>query len=274
MSGDLATRTPPARAARGVVRRSSRLLGTWTAARRPSLLLELLIILCLIRVYDLARRLADVRRDRAVDVGEALLRTEQALHLAVERSWNVWVTGHALLSDLASWYYQVAHLTAALGALLWCWWARPGLYRGLRNALVLINVVGLAVFLALPVAPPRLLPSGGFVDAVAQAGFGASHAGPLPADQYGAMPSLHIAWAVWVCVVVHRGRAPQWVRVLALVHPVLTALVVVLTGNHYLLDIVGGALTAGLALALARGLPAAVAAVRAALPGPAPEPAA
>lgn len=226
-----------------------------TRSVRPSLLLELVVVLCLVRVYDLARRLADVHRERAVDTGEAVLRAEQLAHVALERTANAWTAGHLLVATLASWYYEFAHLFAALAVLLWCWWARPRLYRSMRNALVLINLIGLAVFLALPVAPPRLLPGAGFQDVVADAGFGASHAGRLPADQYGAMPSLHVAWATWVCLVVHRAGAPLWVRRLALVHPLVTAVVVVLTGNHYVLDVLGGAGTAMLAVAVARPLP-------------------
>ena len=61
--------------------------------------------------------------------------------------------------------------------------------------LVWINGLGMAVFLVLPVMPPRLLPGTSYLDQVAAAGFGSDHGGPVTADQYAAMPSLHIAWA-------------------------------------------------------------------------------
>ncbi|GAB3960391.1 hypothetical protein GCM10027614_82130 [Micromonospora vulcania] len=54
-------------------------------------------------------------------------------------------------------------------------------------------------------------------------------------NQYAAMPSLHVGWAIAVAVAlvaVTRGR-PRW---LWLAHPLATLLVVVSTGNHYWLD--------------------------------------
>jgi membrane-associated phospholipid phosphatase len=148
---------------------------------------------------------------------------------------------------------------------------------------VLTNVVGLAVFAVYPAAPPRLLPGAGFVDSVADAGFSASH-GPIAADQYGALPSLHLAWAMWVAVAgfaITRRTAP---RVLFAAYPVLTAFVVIATGNHYVLDVASG-VALGLAATWATGLlsrsvdaavapaqvPVAVAATHA-VPGPNPAP--
>ena len=86
------------------------------------------------------------------------------------------------------------------------------------------------------VAPPRLLPGAGFVDSVAAAGFGSSH-GVSHADLYGALPSLHLAWATWVAVTgltLTRRRLP---RLLLAAYPILTAIVVIGTANHYVLDV-------------------------------------
>jgi membrane-associated phospholipid phosphatase len=131
-----------------------------------------------------------------------------------------------------------------------------------RNALVLVNVVALAVFWTYPVAPPRLLPDGGFTDIVAASGtWGAWDRGGAIADranELGSMPSLHLAWAAWVALVLWRLTTRTWVRALGCVHVALTSVVVVLTGNHYLVD-----LPAGVALALGCWL----AAARFALPG-------
>ena len=219
-----------------------------TTRRRPHLLGEVLVVLCLLRVYDLVRARAEVRRARALDHGEAILALERGLRIGVEQAANVWVASHHLLSLVASDVYQFAHVTVTLSVLTWCWWRRPELYRPARNALVAINVVGLTIFLLLPVAPPRLLPGGGFIDAVALAGFGPTHGGPVAADQYGALPSLHLAWAVWSTVVAMRLLpAGRW-RWLCWLYPALVTAVVVVTGNHYLLDAVAGTAVALTAL--------------------------
>ena len=218
--------------------------------RRPLLAGEILVVLCLLKVYDYVRAHAEVRAGAALQHGRDLLAFEGTLRIDVERSLNHWAHRHEVVVFLASHWYQFVHIPLTLAVLAWVWVRHPGHYRRSRNALVLINVLGLAVFLLLPVAPPRLLPGGDFLDSVALAGFASNHGGPIPADQYGAMPSLHLAWAVWSAVVVRRiiGR-PRW-RLAWLAYPIMTTVAVVLTGNHYLLDAVAGAAVALFALSL------------------------
>jgi membrane-associated phospholipid phosphatase len=223
------------------------------ARRRPHLLGELLVVLVLLRVYDMARARAEVRQGAALQHGQAILDLERWLHIDFERATNLWATSHRAVWLTASYFYQFAHVTVTLSVLALCWWLRPEIYRAARNALVITNIVGLTVFLLLPVAPPRLLPGEGFVDAVALAGFGTTHGGPVAADQYGALPSLHLAWAVWATVIAMRMLRDRPLRRLCWLYPVLVTTGVVLTGNHYLLDAVAGTAVAVTALALVQG---------------------
>ena len=55
------------------------------------------------------------------------------------------------------------------------------------------------------------------------------------ADQLSAMPSVHVGWAILVAIAVIGAARSRW-RWLALVYPVLTTLVVVVTANHFWLD--------------------------------------
>jgi membrane-associated phospholipid phosphatase len=216
--------------------------------RRPNLLGELAVVLVLVKVYDQVRGQEAARAGPARRHGDGILAVERWLHLDVERAATHWLAAQPAVSLVAAWWYQLAHLSVTLAVLAWCWLRRPDAYRRLRTALVLTNVAGLLVFLVYPVMPPRLLPGGGYVDAVAAAGFGPPHAGPVAADQYAAMPSLHLAWATWVAAVgvtLLAGRRARW---LCLLYPVLTAVVVVVTGNHYVLDVVAGVAVAVLAL--------------------------
>lgn len=218
--------------------------------RRPNLIGEVVVVLCLLRVYDFVRAHAEVRARPALEHGREVLALETHLRIDIERSLNHWVARHDVVSFLASHWYQFAHLTVTLTVLAWIWLRHPEAYRRARTALVVINIIGLAVFLLLPVAPPRLLPGVGFIDSVANAGFGRNHGGPVPADQYGAMPSLHLAWAVWTTVVVRRVVRRPVIRRAWIAYPVITTVVVVVTGNHYLLDAVVGTGVALVALSL------------------------
>ncbi|HET6297265.1 MAG TPA: phosphatase PAP2 family protein, partial [Kribbella sp.] len=66
------------------------------------------------------------------------------------------------------------------------------------------------------------------------------------ANQFAAMPSLHVGWAFMVAVFLIRYTRSRW-RWLWIAHPVITFAVVVVTANHYWLD---GLIAIGLALPL------------------------
>jgi hypothetical protein len=216
------------------------------------LLGELVIVVALLVVYDRVRSLAAVRSVAAEVHGWAILHLESKLHLRIEPSVNSWLTEHGFLRELSVDYYQYMHVSVALGVLVACYLLRPAAYRSARNALVLTNLVGLVVFAFYPAAPPRLLPGAGFVDSVAQAGFGTSH-GISHADLYGALPSLHLAWATWVAITGFTLTRRRAGRMLFVAYPMCTAFVVVATANHYVLDVLSGVVL-GIAAAWVSGL--------------------
>jgi hypothetical protein len=212
---------------------------------RPFLVGEVLIIGALLFVYDHIKRIAHRRPSAAEHNGRALLKVERAFGLDVEHWLNHVLTAHHAWSIASSYSYETLWWSTALVVLVVAYWKAPDRYRLLRNVLVTINIVALIVFFMWPVMPPRLIPGAGFVDSVAAAGFGTKHVGRLPADQYAAMPSLHVAWAVytaWAATVISRRRV---VRVLAVLLPAVTVVDVMATGNHYLLDCVAGAALTG-----------------------------
>ena len=170
------------------------------AARRPRWWPEVLVIVWLCWVYDDIANLAPLRRTAAYAHARSILHLERLAHLDPEAGLNRWLAGHHTVALWVSNYYDNAHFIVTLGLVGLLWWRYPLLYRPLRNSLVLINVVGLAVFWVYPTAPPRLLDPGRYVDVVADThAFGSWHTGTLAtaANQLAAMPSLHIAWAAW-----------------------------------------------------------------------------
>jgi hypothetical protein len=212
---------------------------------------ELLAVGWLVVLYDAVTNLAPLRLSAALGNARGLLHVEHLLHIDPELSLDRWLAAHHTLGLILSDYYDNAHFLVTLAILGWLWWARADLYRPLRNSLVLVNVLGFVVFWLYPVAPPRMLD--GFTDVVASThAFGSWHTGALAshANQVAAMPSLHIAWAVWCTLALWRASERRWVRTLALAYPCLTGLAVVATGNHFLLDIVGGLLVLGGAVLL------------------------
>jgi hypothetical protein len=109
----------------------------------------------------------------------------------------------------------------------------------------------------IPVAPPRLLASTGMVDTAVQYGQSVyAWSGGFDADEFSAMPSVHVGWALIVADRGHHGVAEP----LALAGrglPVLTLLVVVVTANHFWLDGIAAGLLVALVMVMqriARGL--------------------
>jgi hypothetical protein len=225
--------------------------GITPAPKRTRWWVEALAILWLLWIYDLINNLAPLRRHVAIAHAQSILDLERSLHLSPELTLDRWLAGHQTLALLLSYYYDNAHFIVTFGLLVWLWWKRADLYRPLRNMLVLVNVIGFAVFWLYPVAPPRMLP--GFTDVVAASGaIGSWHTGSLAsqANQYAAMPSLHIAWAVWCTLAVWQITRRPWARVLAVLYPCVTAVAVLATGNHFLLDLVGGLVAIAVSVAI------------------------
>jgi hypothetical protein len=213
---------------------------------RPLLFGELALVAFLLFGYDRVAATANVDPGTAYRHGRQLLAVEQFFHLAVEQPLNHLVAGLRLLGQVLSVYYDFAHgiVTFTVLGVVYVF-ASEG-YRRARTSLFVINGVGLAVFWLVPVAPPRLLPGGGFVDVVAGSGtWGAwetaSSTVSEHANHFASLPSLHVAYAVWVLRAVLAVTASRRWRALAAVHAGVTVAIVVVTGNHYVIDVVAGA---------------------------------
>jgi hypothetical protein len=227
-------------------------------AARTRWWVEALTIAWLCWVYDAIVNFAPLRLHAALSHGEGVLGLERTLGIDPELGLDRWLAAHHTLGLVVSDYYDNAHFVVTLGLLGWLWWRRADLYRPLRNSLVAVNAIGFAVFWLYPVAPPRMLAGAGFSDVVASThAFGSWHTGALAsaANQLAAMPSLHMAWAAWCAVALWRLSSRVWVRGLALLHPCMTTVAVLATGNHYVLDVLAGVATLGAAMLTAAAIP-------------------
>ena len=245
--GEVADR--PARTRSGRTR-SNRTRSNRTRSNRTRWWVDILVVAWLAWVYDLLGSLPAGRARAATAHGLAVAHLEQRLHLDPEHTFNNWLAGHHTLGLLAGDYYDNAHFVVTFGVIGWLWWRHPHEYRPLRSALVVVNVIGFVVFWAWPMAPPRLLPGEHWVDVVAVthavggAGVGAA---AHVANNFAAMPSLHLAWATWSALAARVVFADRRWRSLAWLYPVVTVVDVLATANHFLADCAAGVLTAGLA---------------------------
>jgi hypothetical protein len=220
--------------------------------QRLWLAVDLLIVCWLTWLFDALNNLAPVRQQLAERNGAWVLDLERSLHLDPEHALDRWLARHHALSEVAVFWYENVHIVVTLAVYALLWWRRADLLATLRWVIVLVNFVALAVFWSFPTAPARML-GAGYVDLVARV-----H--ELPVWQYGAtaldsnqlcsLPSLHIAWATWSSIGVWQMTRRRWLRVMAVVYPLVTTFAVMATGNHYLADAVTGAALTGVAYLL------------------------
>ncbi|MDQ1598813.1 MAG: hypothetical protein QOD68_287, partial [Actinomycetota bacterium] len=175
--------------------------------------------------------------------------------------------GHSLLTQACNTFYVYGHFNGLILFLAWIFVYHRASYPSVRMSVVLLTASCFFLHL-ITVAPPRLLPNGGFVDTAAQ--YGQSVYGPTTvevADQLSAFPSVHVGWAAIVAWWMWRVSPWRWGWV-GVAHLVVTSFVVVATANHYWLD----GLVAMAILAVALGLQSAVPGLARAVRGPAGEP--
>ncbi|MGW6303653.1 phosphatase PAP2 family protein [Streptomyces niveus] len=223
-------------------------------AHRPRWWAELLLLAVVYGAYSAGRLLARGDVSTAVDHGLAILRIEKAFFLNAEHPLNRLFTSTPALGIPADFAYASLHYLVTPAVLIWIFRRRPAHYRAARTWLMLSTLLGLIGFTLLPTCPPRLLDASyGFVDTMAQYSsygwWGAEASAPRGlggmTNQYAAMPSLHVGWAVWCGVLLWRHGKSPLPRVLGVVYPLVTVIVVMGTANHYFLDAVAGVAVMG-----------------------------
>jgi hypothetical protein len=219
-------------------------------------------ILYIAAFYALYSAIRDLRGEKPVTEFQALtnatrvIRIERFLGIFQEQAIQSWFLGWHWLIRFLDDYYGSLHFIVTIAALLYLFFRQRQRYALWRNVLAFTTALALVGFAFFPLMPPRLLPpSYHFVDTLkAVGGLWSFDSGPMKdvSNQYAAMPSLHFAWSTWCSLVVAPAFKHRTARVLVFLYPVVTLLCIVVTGNHYFLDAVGGALCLGVGYLLGR----------------------
>lgn len=222
--------------------------------------IELTFLTFLYVGYSASRLLASndfpAARGRALE----LLNFEKAWRIDYEKPLNDLFARNDILGLFGSFWYATTHYFVTAAVLIWLYRRSASQYVTARRALVVATIIGLAFYLSLPTAPPRLI-NGAYIDILsqhAQAGWwGADASAPRGlggmTNELAALPSLHAGWALWIAFVFVRAGLPRIVQYLGFLYAATMAFVIVGTANHWVLDVVVGWLVVivGLALVLA-----------------------
>ena len=195
------------------------------------------LILGLYVAYAIVRRVTADDWTTALANGRALLEFQHRVGLPSEAALqNTYFLENVTVVRAANAFYMWGHFPVTGVFMIWVWSRYRDYFSVIRNSIITLTMAGLSLHIVFPLAPPRFFPSFGFVDTARDFGpnpydFAAAKA----ANQIAAMPSLHVGWAVLVAISIIALCRSRW-RFLALIHPVVTTSVVVLTANHYWSD--------------------------------------
>jgi hypothetical protein len=206
-------------------------------------------------IYRQIRFLTRNDTDAAMDNADRVVDFERQFHFFSERTvQDLVMHSHTLVAFLNR-YYVTVHFPLTVAFLLWVFFRHHDAYHRIRNTFVSVTIAALAIHVAFPLAPPRMLPDAGFVDTLQRFGprIYSEDTSESIANQFAAMPSLHFGWAFIVAgayVSIRRTRRSLWV----MLHPAITLLAIVATANHYWLDaaVAGALVVAAAALLSAR----------------------
>lgn len=198
-----------------------------------------------------------------------VIRFERWIGLFHEETIQEWFLPHIWFIKTMNVYYGTAHFFVTLGVFIALYKFRPSVFGQWRNTLAVMTALAIIGFSMFPLMPPRLLDAPcpdagfgaqcivselrtrngaenfGFVDTIKE--FGGPWAfdsgpGSKITNQYAAMPSLHIGWSTWCAFGLWPIARKLWMRLALLIYPSVTMLCIIVTGNHFWIDGVGGLL--------------------------------
>jgi hypothetical protein len=219
---------------------------------------QVLLFMAAYQLYRLTRGLVNDPEAATTAFNNArnLIDLENTLGLFVEPSVQTFTAGQQWLLDIASWMYINAQTTITLSALVWLYLFRNASFYFVRNMFLFAFCLALVGYGLFPTAPPRFLPEWGFFDAVSD--FTGVPQDSVTVDAlfnpYAAMPSMHVGFALMVSLPLARLVRVRPLKVFWALYPLIVVWVIVATANHFILDAVFGAVTAGIGALFALGM--------------------
>jgi len=202
-------------------------------------------------LYMAVRALSTASSNEAIHNASRLLRFEDALGIDIESSFQKAALGFDWLITGANWFYSFAYWPMIFGTLIYTWMRHREVFVRYRNALIFSGLIGLVIFALFPVAPPRFLD--GYVDTINSAARHQFIAYPSwLINENAALPSFHVGWVVLSAVLLIPLSRRWFVKALLTIPGIVMALTVIVTGNHYLVDIFAGIAISLAGLQLAR----------------------
>lgn len=228
--------------------------------RIPWLVAQFLLYFVMFQVYKMVRK-QFIPPDESVAYGHAIdiLRFEERLGLMFELDLQRWILDQAdwvilFFNNVYAYYMWGFHFGLLLLALM-----APARYKYMRRAFFISMAIASPMYLLYPLAPPRFMDPYGwpFLDTLAIYGPNYfSESGLVTANRFAAMPSMHVGWTTFfaICIMLAIPNRKIGMSIMLFITTLMTITVMV-TGNHYWLDAIGGWLVIGAAFIVNRLAP-------------------
>jgi membrane-associated phospholipid phosphatase len=235
----------------GIARLRSRRTGrkhtiSWLPKGGADAIAQLGIFVLADLLYETVRGVAESNEAVPFQNARSIVSTEKTFHFFVEQSVQSWAMGHRFLIDFANFMYVNSHFVITTSALVWLYLRHNDRFYFVRNMFVVAMGFALVGYLLMPTAPPRFFPELGFVDTIAyyvnvkhDSGFVSLFFNP-----YAAVPSMHVAFALLISMPAMLIVRRKVFKALWAIYPLVIAFVVVVTGNHWVMDALAGAAVA------------------------------
>jgi membrane-associated phospholipid phosphatase len=231
--------------------RSSSLLRRWERG-----LLQIVTVAWVYAIYDELRAAATGSMASGLAHARQIVSVERASGLSIERAVQEATLHLPWLVGVCNVCYSATHLVAPPVVLAILYRIAPERYRQWRNVFLVLLGLSLLCFWLFPVLPPRLVPGSAHVADTTSSYFNVNQvpgaavvtaptrsSAPQWApftNPMAAMPSLHVGWAVWASLALWPVVRRRWLRWVIAAYPLVMIWSVIVTGNHWLLDAVGG----------------------------------
>ena len=226
-------------------RRTSWLRSVFSPAGAPewrskrAIVAQVALVLGALFAYMAVRFITKGQRRLALENARDLLNFEKLFGIDWERGAQAAVIRRPPWRWFFDTVYVWTYWPMVILTLIMFWRRDRRRYQLFRDALFISGAIGLVVFALYPVAPPRMLD--GFTDTVAQVSRQHFVARPTGlANEYAALPSFHAGWIVLAASMIVKATRRFVSRIFAVVGALLMSTAVVVTANHYVIDVIVG----------------------------------
>lgn len=203
------------------------------------IVIDIILILLWYLIYNLIFRLNNLKY-KALENSKKIIYFENKYNIFFEEKIHIYmINKYPKMFDLFNFMYLFNHAIATIGLLVYVIFVRNDITYYLKIIFYTGNVFGLLSYYFYPVMPPRLLNcKSKYGGNLSTYNFNSINIISDNVNNYGAMPSFHMFFSIWVSHSMYILSNSLW----PLIHPFLTFLTIIITGHHYILDAIAGSL--------------------------------